>query len=515
MSVLRYFARNSLIRLAVFGVGILATFLVTPHMLRCLGTDTYGTWALISTLLSYYLLLDFGMLQAVSRKSSAAAAQSDEETIRRVFSTALCLSLAGFLLILIAGAALAFFADRFTSSPTTGGTALDNATVGVSVFIFSATAAVQILLRPANGLLMGAMRWTYLACVTMLRTLCSSGAILFLLSETLTPSENLLRTAVIISSLNAVEPLVLFAVARTGLPAGPRPALASLTEARDLLGFGLPILINQLGELLRNRTQIYIVASILGPAQVALFSIARQLINYMGDVMLNVFGILSPYFSHMQAKGDSAGYRHSLLESLRLSYAVSCFIGLCLVLYGGDFLSRWLGPQFLAAHAVLSPLALAGIIGFGEYPASGFLIGLGRHHILAAFSIMQGLLITLISIPAAWRYGLPGVAWTACAVTVFFSLFLVPARVCRVAGMPLGRYYATMAGAILPQTIAQCGYFLAIHEFLQADYLSLFLACTGQACVAGLTFYASAVVAARHRRATDAAFCNKRGEETT
>ena len=84
MSVLRYFARNSLIRLAVFGVGIVAAFLVTPHILRCLGTDTYGAWALISALLGYYLLLDCGMLQAVSQKSSAASAKNDPETVRRV-----------------------------------------------------------------------------------------------------------------------------------------------------------------------------------------------------------------------------------------------------------------------------------------------------------------------------------------------------------------------------------------------------------------------------------------------
>ena len=508
MSVLRYFARNSLIRLAVFGVGIVAAFLVTPHILRCLGTDTYGTWALISALLGYYLLLDCGMLQAVSQKSSAASAKNDPETVRRVFSTALGLGGAGCLLILLAGAALAVFADRLAVSAE-----VDAATVAVSVFIFSAAAAVQILLRSANGLLIGAMRWTFLACVSMLRTVGGSGAVLLLLSESLSPAENLLRLALISSAQNALEPLFLFVVARASLPAGPRLSLVSPAQARKLVGFGLPILIGQLGETLRNRTQIYIVASLLGPAQVALFSIARQFINYMGDIMLNVFGILSPYFSRMQARGDDEGCRHSLLESLRLSYAVSCFIGLCLILYGGLFLSRWLGPQFFAAREVLTPLALAGIIGFGEYPASGFLIGLGRHHILAVFSIAQGVLITLLSIPAAWQYGLAGVAWTACAVTLFFSLCLVPARVCRAAGLPLRRYYAVLAGGILPQCAVQYAYFLLIRDFLRADYPSLVLACAGQTCLAALTLCAPAFVAAGRRRGLGSR--REQGEERT
>lgn len=495
MSVMRYFARNSLIRLAVFSVGLLATFLVTPHMLRCLGESAYGAWALITTLLGYYLLFDFGLLQSVSQKSSAARAQDNLEAIQRTFCTALYLGGIGFLCTLAAGGVIALFAERLVDST------IDSTALGLSVFIFSASAAVQLLLRAAHGLLIGAMRWTLIACVSMLRTLCSSAAILFLLSTNASPAENLLRVAIIISATNTLEPLALFLVARRGLRIRLLPSFFSRAEAKELVRFGAPILASQIGELLQNRTQIYIVASVLGSAQVTLFSIARQLVTYMGNIMMNVFGIMSPYFSRMHAKGDSAGYRLSLKESLLLSYTVSCFIGLSLIFYGGLFLSRWLGPQFAEAQAILTPLACAGIITFGEYPASGFLIGIGRHHILAVFSVAQGIPITLLSIPAARMYGTAGVAWVACAVTLLFSLCLLPKQVCRVAGMSLAFYYAILAGTLVPQITMQTLYVIMINPFLRPDYFTLFWACGGQACIAAMTFFLHLLLRTRFRQA--------------
>ena len=494
MSVMRYFARNSLIRLAVFSIGVLASFLVTPHMLRCLGESAYGVWSLISALLGYFLLFDFGMLQAVSQKSSVARVQNDQKALQRIFCTALYLGGIGFLGTLAAGGVLAFFAERFT------GATIGHTPLALSIVIFSASAAVQLLLRSAYGLLAGAMRWTLLAFIAMLRTLLSSAAILFLVTETATPAENLLRVSMIISALNTLEPLILFFIARREVPIHLWPSFFSRTEAKALLRFGAPLLVGQLGELLRNRTQLYVVASVLGAAQVAQFSIARQLINYMSNSMMNAFGIMSPYFSRMQAEGDSAGYKVSLKESLLLSYTVSSFIGLCLIFYGAMFLSRWLGPQFSATQEILTPLAFAGIINFGEYPASGFLIGVGRHHILAVYSVTQGLLITLCSIPAAWVYGTAGVAWTACIFTLLYSFFLIPQQVAKASGIPLLSYYTTCASALLPQICMQGLYGAAVQTFLKPDYFTLFWVSSGHACIAAITLCLTLLWRRRHRK---------------
>ncbi len=485
MSVLHYFARNSFIRLAAYAVAVVAVFLVTPHILRCLGTDAYGAWGLISGLASYYLLLDFGLLNAVSKYAAAAEATHDAARLQAVFSTALALGCVGFLLVAAAAVVLSLVSDRFAPEH------LDLSAFGVSLIIFSLSIALQLMLRSAHGLLAGAMRWTALALLNMLRLVLTSTAVLLILSPAHGPAQNMLYLAGINAAGNAFEALVKLAAVRFSL--GVRFSLSgvSMAESVQLLRFGLKSFVTQAGDLLRNRTQIYVIATILSVSQVAFYSLARQFINYMQDIIFAIFGIMNPYFSRLQAVGDTEGYRQPLLDSLRLCYALSSLISLGLIFYGDLFVLRWLGPGYETVQAVLVPSALAGMLAYGETPGSGFLIGLGQHAVLAKYSLLQGLLITILSVPAAWLGGLVAVAWILPCTALLFSLGLMPLRISRIAGLPVKRYYGNLCLSLVPQCLGQSLFYLLVRNLLRPDYLSIALAAAGQSLVALLILIAT------------------------
>ncbi len=488
MSVLRYFARHSLVRLFAYGIGVAAAFLVTPRLIACLGKDGYGLWALISTVAAYYLLLDFGLIQSVSKFAAAADASPDQtdkagsgREIGNIYSTAQGMGAGSALLTLLIAGGILLFADvpHFTGA--------DRNAARAAFAILSASVAAQLFFRASFGLLAARLRWTAIAVLSMFRSVGASAAVLIWLDPALPFGPNILRVALINGLANVLEAAALrFMAGEGGLRFQRRDI--SPARARELFRFGLPLLIISLGNTLRTQVQVFFAASALSLAQAGVFALARQFTSYMDNIMSTVFGIMNPYFSRMQARGGAASCGGVLLDSLKLSYALSSYIGLCLAFYGGLFVARWLGPGFAEIPGVLVPLALAAVLGQGLYPANGFLIGVGRHSFLASVTVMDGVVNAAACLPAVLLFGLPGVGWLLFFSSVIFRGAVLPPRICAAAALSLPAYYRTVGGSLAWQGAIQGMYFLAVRPLLSPDYLVLFLVCAGQfmACVAAL-----------------------------
>lgn len=478
MSVMRYFARNSLVRLLAFGISVIATFVITPHMFRCLGKVNYGAWAFVSSLSIYYLLLDFGMLQALIKYMSGLRENGSREEKNILFSSACCINFLACLLVLAGGGILSLFIADMTQYEVSGRLLL------LCLGLFTASMAIQLLFRTFYGLLVAQMRWILLACLYMVKTLVVSAAILYATSPTTAPDDNLVRVAVIVSAGNIFESLSMIVLAMRSENLSFAFSFLRLSEVKKLLRFGFPVLMVSLGDFLRSNVQIFIVSALLGLGSTAIFSLARQFINYTSSIMQNVFGILSPYFSRLEARNDDESMRHALLQALKLSYSTATYLGLCLAFYCNFFLIRWLGSQFSEVHNVLLPMALSSILTFGQYPANGYLFGVGKHSIIAVLGIGEGIFNVIACVPAMLLYGLPGIGWALFFGTIFVRFVLLPTRVCSVSGISLGRYYWVIIATVLPQALGQSLFFLIISDWLRPQYPHLVIACSGQAVIA-------------------------------
>ena len=478
MSVLRYFAKNSFIRIGTYFAGVVAAFFVTPHIVGSLGSSAYGVWALISSLVGYYSLLGWGQIPTVSKKVAEAHAIGNVEAINSIYTASSLIGLVSFCLVLLTSFVLGHLAPRF--QPET----VELSAIILSLYLFSSSVAIQLLLRAAHGLLAGNMRWTFIAVVALCRIVCSSLAALVFLSPDLPASDNLVRMAILTSVVTIAEPIVFTITAWKNL--GARLCFSSLRWGRvvDVFKFGAAIVLTELGGFLEKKSAIYIVALFVSTAQVAIFSIVNQFIFYMTDLTASAFGIMNPYFSALHAKNERSACLNSLLDTLFLSYAVSGLIGLALVFYGGLFALRWLGNDFSSIPVILVPMALAAILGCGTAPTIGFLQGLEQQKLSARLSLMQGISVTLLCFPAVIFFGMAGAGWMVFLVSFVFNLGIGPHYISIVAKIEKKRFYYSLAMMLLPQLLVQTGYYFAIRDFLEPDYGILFLAGCGQGLLA-------------------------------
>jgi O-antigen/teichoic acid export membrane protein len=80
---------NALSNFGGLAINVVIGFLLTPVMLTYLGEQRFGIWTLVSSLVGYYGLLDFGVGAAVFRYVPLFHGQGDRHKVSAVVSTSL------------------------------------------------------------------------------------------------------------------------------------------------------------------------------------------------------------------------------------------------------------------------------------------------------------------------------------------------------------------------------------------------------------------------------------------
>src|SRR5438094_9823521 len=85
----RKVARNALYNSGAWAVSVLIAILVTPYLVRKLGTEGYGVYALLTSLVGYFSLMDLGLGQGVTKFVAQYVAQDDAEAVASSIGSAL------------------------------------------------------------------------------------------------------------------------------------------------------------------------------------------------------------------------------------------------------------------------------------------------------------------------------------------------------------------------------------------------------------------------------------------
>src|SRR5436309_13123576 len=89
MSLPKRFGRNLVSSYLLSGVVGVVALVMTPVLVDGLGKSAYGVWALSSSIVLYFKLLEFGVGKALPRYVSDHAVDGDDEGLSRAVSTAL------------------------------------------------------------------------------------------------------------------------------------------------------------------------------------------------------------------------------------------------------------------------------------------------------------------------------------------------------------------------------------------------------------------------------------------
>lgn len=463
MSISRYLVKNTAFRLISFAIGICFTLIVTPIIVRALGQVNFGVWALIGSTIANYLLLDFGIVQAISKFLAAAKVRGDQLEINRICSSGIALNFISCMLSLVVTFVLIIIGQDSLSSE------VDPAEAVQSFALFGTLFSVLFIFRTWNGVLASEMHWTLLAIIGMVKNIFASLVIIIWIPE----HNGLIFLAVVNGVGFIIEGFAHYFFGKRIFKVQIKYKYVDYEMCVQLLRFGLSTLLVQLGQSMRFRSQPYILVNSIGAQGVAVFSIVTQFIAHFNSLILSAFGVFIPWFSRLQAKGDNEGIRQSMLSALWLSYRVATFIGLCLIFYGPTFVALWLGPKFNDVHLALMPMVLGAIFSTSMLPAEEYLIGSSQHKITAICNISEGIAVVVLSLLFVNRWGMAGVGWVYFASSFIFRLCILPYFVFRRASISCYKFLYLLLSVVIMHVVPQFLLWTFLREYLVIGYWCL------------------------------------------
>ena len=399
-------------------VSMLGTLVTLPLVHNYSGENSYGLFALVTTLGTLLAFADLGLGNGLISALPSALGRGALDEARRLVSSAILLLTAvaaGLGAIALVVVPTVNWADLLGA----GGDAVGQARATVAVFALTFLLALpsSVSQKVHLGLQEGlqANLWLMLGAV-----LSIAGTVACIAAEASVPwlvGVTLGGTG-LASMINC---LVLFGRSHPELR--PSMALVDSHAVRALASSGVLFLVLSVAGAVAFQTDALVISAMLGTAAVTIYNFPLRLFTLPTLAVSFVLTPLWPAYSDALARGDVAWMKRTLRRSILLASAVNIPISIVLLVLGRPILHAWVGPDFTPPMLLIVAFAVWTASNSLSGPLAMALNGAGVIRVQVVFACLMALSNLGLSIVLTDKLGVAGpVIGSIIAQTVFSTI---------------------------------------------------------------------------------------------
>lgn len=425
------------------GAGFVWVFLLTPLILKTLGPEEYGFWAILTSIVTYLTMFNFGLNTSVAKYAAeymAKGRQADLETL--VSTTTVAMIVLGAVIVAVCVIVSPLIPRLFHLNPSL-------LTAGRIAFVVtSINVSIMLLWGIFGNALYGLQRvdlWMLLRTCHLL--FCAA-----LIAVFLKMGAGLVGVVVAMT----ISHLALLIVFRHMLGARPylircRLGLASRRMLREIAPFSIRTFVLSLCNCLLNYKDYIVIGVLLGSAFVTPYEVVYKLCLQATFIFSVVSSTLFPKFAEMYAKGDVERLHRVYMRVAKLSLAIMVPIALCLLVYGKAFIGFWVGSENFAGYGVLVTLVAMSLVHAIGTPTVNVIQGIGKNKAITVSEVVNACLNVFLSIVLLKRYGIVGVALGTLIASLLTSFWVLMYSAKKHIGLDVKRYFCF---ALMPPLLA-------------------------------------------------------------
>jgi O-antigen/teichoic acid export membrane protein len=380
-----------------FAASLVGGLILSPLVVRGLGIEAYGVWALVFSLLDYLAIADLGIRSATIKYVAHYSALDDQP---KLFGT-LNASLLYFSVIAFAVAAIIFFGAARSLAFFHVPAALAHDYV-LLLRLTGITMAFQLLFNVPKAALEGVQDFPAISriniSVSVIRTTLCLGTLHYKLGlgglGWATVAATWLGFAMIAWTFHRRFPAFL-------------PSWRGFDRAMfyKLLHYGMPTLVGSLaGQFLQNGP-VMLLGILKDASNVGYYSLVIRLLAGLYEIVSQAGNITGSSVARLAAENDQAAVERTVLYLNRYTLAIFSFVTASLLVFGRPLFTLWVGPA-VAAHCLPLIPWLAGAYALGcaaHQHSIATLFGLAAHR-----SYNFGLVIEGLVLLGGWLLFVPG-----------------------------------------------------------------------------------------------------------
>ncbi|MBN2489711.1 MAG: oligosaccharide flippase family protein [Planctomycetes bacterium] len=404
-------------------------------LIRDLGLAAYGVYALATAMALQFHLFEDSLGSWITRE---VARERDPAALSPRLGGALALHALLGLPVLSLVAVLTVFGLRGQGP----------AVVGLALAVGGAGFGFELLGTFARKMLEGRERFGLIKSIqvtSLLLRLAGIAAVRFLAPG----ADRLTAYALVFLASVACQTAVSVLVVRAVFGPLPRPVLrGALPVWRAAARFGAPIFGVKCTTLLSGRLDLWIVASLLTPADVGVYGIATRLYGLVLQAIEVSRSFILPLAVRLRHELSPARFHDFFLRATSLSTLLTFGAATVVALNAAPVIRLWLGPAALAAVTPLLLLLAFAMTAAFRSVGQTVLLAEGRFGVLLAPFVTAGVINFGVSVAASLAWGVAGPALGTLVGGAVLLGWNVP-RILRVLGVAPAAYVRTTGPDVL------------------------------------------------------------------
>lgn len=454
---------GSSLRVLEFVANALISLVLMPYIIRALGDRMYGLWLFVGTFIGYYGLMDFGLTSAIQRYVAAAVGKGDKDEENQVINTALFIFLIIGVILLLIAITTAALLPRIMSDLS------DVPVVKSLLVILGLSLATSFPMRAVMGVLPSHLRFEWSTSLDLVKTGVRTALTIAALMHHLTVLQLAWITFITEFVGNLSKTIAVFQL----FPyIKIRFRYVQRAMAKQLFHYSIVTFVGKLADQLRNNMANVIITANIGLAAITPFSIGARLNTYFFQFISSATQMLTPIFSQYHAAGNMRLLQEKYALTTKICSYFALLVGGVLFVLGKYFIIVWMGPSYAASYHILFILVIPTTMSLMQIPAIELLYGVSKHKYFVGLSIVEGVIVLVLSIFLVRQYGIFGIAYSM-AVPMFLKFAVLPLFVHGQLGVRAATLYSVQVWAFLRSSVVFVGALWFVRQVQPGSYLML------------------------------------------
>ena len=363
--------------------GVLISFFSVPILIKYLGKESYGFWITISSVISWFLIFDFGFGNGLRNFLTKFLSQADNSNSRSVIISSYIIVIFISFLIFIIGCISLNFIDLSTVFNIHF---LTNSEIKYLLIILLSGVCILFVLQLCQSLFYSIQEPSK---VNLIRTL--KQLFIFLIIILLTSTDNIFKNLFYITIINSSIPLIIlfvftfyFFYNNRGLI--PKISDINLEIGRQVMSLGINMFILRLSSIFLLSILPFMFTRYIGPEMTAYYHICFK---YFSIIKIAMAIILSPYWSAVTLKFENFQYswiRKYLFKTFKFSI-LGCILIFIMLLFFNKIIVIWIGDTIQINYSIALWVSIfIGVFIITE-PFILFINGIGKIKIQVVYSL--------------------------------------------------------------------------------------------------------------------------------
>ncbi|MBI5779286.1 MAG: oligosaccharide flippase family protein [Planctomycetes bacterium] len=394
--------RNTIFNIIGNGWGILIAIFLTPYIIKHIGVDRFGIWAVVGILTGYFGLLDFGISTSFVKYISEFYTKKDYVKINQIINTGVTFYCIFAVIIISIGFVLINPILRLLSIPVElYGEARFAFSLGIIIFCifnaFSSFGAIQ------GGLQRMDISNKVAIAISVPQVI---GTIIFLKLGYGLPGL-MVNNALILIISSIVNIVIAFKI----LPElRLNPFLLTKEMFKKLFGFGYKLQIAKISSITSVQIDKLLITYFLSIGLVAYFQLGSTIVEKAKSLVLLFLTALIPAFSEIDARGEREKLIEGYTRGTKYLGLIAIPLFTFIIISAHHIMMAWMGPGYEKSTGIIQVLC----VGWLFAVLSGMRAVIVQAIAKPEFEMKAGLLVAILNIPLSIifivQFGFMGVA---------------------------------------------------------------------------------------------------------